>query len=146
MTPRVRIDPCAGVVARNAQGHLLLVQRRDDRTWGLPGGHLEAGETWEGCARREFTEETGMSVRIAGLFGVYSDPDTQRHRTPDGLDVHFVGVVFEGEADGEARRAADGEIAAVRWFPPSGLPAALFGPDRPVIEDAISGAARPVIR
>ncbi|KAL3476030.1 NUDIX hydrolase domain-like protein [Aspergillus californicus] len=31
-------------------------------TWGLPGGHIDYGETFEACARREFVEETGLEI------------------------------------------------------------------------------------
>lgn len=142
----MRVDPCAGVLARNAEGDLLLVQRQDDGTWGLPGGHLEPGETWEECARREFREETGTDVRLTGLFGVYSEPETQRHRTEDGHDVQFVGVVFEGEVDSTFVHEGNDEIRAVRWFCSGELPSSIFGPDRPVLEDALRGVPRPVIR
>jgi glycerol-1-phosphatase len=142
----MRVDPCAGVVARNVDGFVLLVQRHDDGMWALPGGHLEPGESWEQCARREFTEETGMIVHLTGLLGVYSDPLTQRHLTHDGHEIHFVGVVFEGEVDGEPQRDADDEIREVRYFAPTELPSAVFGPDRPVLEDAVSDTPRPIIR
>ena len=32
-------------------------------TWGLPGGHLEANESFEDCANREILEETGLQIR-----------------------------------------------------------------------------------
>lgn len=32
-------------------------------TWGLPGGHLEFGESFETCGERELLEETGLAVR-----------------------------------------------------------------------------------
>jgi 8-oxo-dGTP pyrophosphatase MutT (NUDIX family) len=49
----------------DARGWLLL-QERDDHAlvspgqWGLVGGHLEQGESWETALRRELEEETGL--------------------------------------------------------------------------------------
>lgn len=37
------------------------------RTWDLPGGHLERGETPEPAMRREVLEETGAVVGSAAL-------------------------------------------------------------------------------
>jgi ADP-ribose pyrophosphatase YjhB (NUDIX family) len=142
----VRVDPCAGVVARDGKGRILLVQREEDGLWAVPGGHLEPGESWESCARREFAEETGMQVRLTGLLGIYSDPAMQQHRLADGSEVHFVGVVFEGRVDGDPERDADAEIRTASYFAVDELPSELFGPDRPVLEDAISDDPRPLIR
>lgn len=134
----------AGVLACNSSGDLLLVRRSDEGTWGLPGGGVEPGETWQGAAERECLEETGWTVRVTGLFGIYSDPQTQRHTYPSGQQVQFLGVVFTAEllALGPSR---DAEASDVRFFATRDLPEHVFAPDRPVLADYTARRATPVI-
>lgn len=56
---------------------ILLMRRSDNGLWGLPGGFVELGESVADAARREVAEETGWSVEIGRLIGVYSDPAHQ---------------------------------------------------------------------
>ena len=54
---------CGAAVFREENGvreYLLL--RYTERHWDLPKGHVEAGENEEQTARREITEETGISM------------------------------------------------------------------------------------
>ena len=69
------VQATAGVAAVR-DDRILLVRRADDGTWCLPGGRVEFGESIVGCATREFLEETGYSVEVAGLLGVYRRTDT----------------------------------------------------------------------
>ena len=54
-----------------AKNRILLQQRTDD-SWGIPGGLMELGETFEEAAKRETFEETGLIITNLELFGLYS--------------------------------------------------------------------------
>jgi ADP-ribose pyrophosphatase YjhB (NUDIX family) len=54
------------VLSNQHPGCILLGRRQGSDgsgTFALPGGHVEAGETWEQTARRETLEETGCRLR-----------------------------------------------------------------------------------
>jgi len=50
---------------------ILLIQRRDDRCWAIPGGVAEVGETTAQAAERELWEEAGVRGRASRLLGVF---------------------------------------------------------------------------
>ncbi|MEU8002204.1 NUDIX domain-containing protein [Catellatospora sp. NPDC049111] len=134
-----------GVVVQDDTGRVLLMCRAGEDTWGLPGGGVESGETWEQAALRECREETGWDVTLHGLLGLYSDPATQIHRYPSGKRAHFVGAVFLGSP---VRLAGtpDGEGTRLGWFALDELPGPLFAPDVPVLRDAARSQGRPFIQ
>jgi 8-oxo-dGTP diphosphatase len=108
------------------------------------GGGVESGESWSDAAHRECLEETGWQVHITGLFGVYSDPQSQMHAYPNGRRVHFVGVVFSAEVVEQVGRPDD-EVVEVAFFAREGLPELMFAPDRPVLMDFALQRPTPVI-
>ena len=134
----------AGVVARDEIGRVLLIQRADDLTWGLPGGHVEAGETWSQAAIRECREETGWFVRIVGIFGVYSNPMSQLHIYPNGNREQFMSVIFEAEVVEKIVEPSD-ESAAVVFVDVDELRGAMFPADMPVFEALASRRTGPFI-
>jgi len=73
-------------------GRLLLV--REDDTWLLPGGRLEAGETPAEGARREVREETGVDIEITGL-GAVAERTFQREGGDDSFEFYFATFVAE---------------------------------------------------
>jgi 8-oxo-dGTP pyrophosphatase MutT (NUDIX family) len=66
------LSPFIGVeVAVFHHGRLLLIQRRDDGLWALPGGLTEVGETLAQAAVRELWEEAGIRGHMAQLLGIF---------------------------------------------------------------------------
>jgi ADP-ribose pyrophosphatase YjhB (NUDIX family) len=66
--------PACGILAVDETGRILLQRRRDTGQWALPMGKMELGETPSQYAIRETLEETGVTVAITGILGIYSDP------------------------------------------------------------------------
>jgi len=74
--------PACGVLVRR-EGLILLARRGHEprkNAWGIPAGFMEYGEHPEVTAVREALEETGLRVRLTGLFGVYAARDDPRAR------------------------------------------------------------------
>ena len=66
----------AFTVIGNDEGQVLWVKRRDKEVWNLPGGGGNSLEPpWE-TAIRETREETGLTVRLTDLTGVYVRSNT----------------------------------------------------------------------
>ena len=125
---RVRQRVGAGVAvlrtgeARTGEGRreVLLVRRRDDGLWDLPGGGVNVGEEVEAAARRELREETGLEAGALTLLGVFSG-DAHRHTYPDGNEVAWVTALYTAHGvSGDARAGDDAGEAA--WWPLEALP------------------------
>lgn len=65
----------AGICINDQNEVLLALQGPvdDEKKWGLPSGPLEDGETPEQSCIREFSEVTGLDVRILKSAGVKKD-------------------------------------------------------------------------
>jgi len=66
---------CSASVFDPAKQKMLLTRRTDNGQWCVPGGYMEAGESITEACRREVLEETGLSVRVKRLMGVYTTPN-----------------------------------------------------------------------
>ena len=127
------------VVVRGDGGTILLERRSDCGWWGLPGGRVEPGESVEQAAIREVREETGLSVRITGLVGVYSEPDGRIVTFPDNV-VHLVDAAVTAEiVSGELTLSSESE--ELRFFRPHELPEEIVPPARRLLADLIQGVS-----
>lgn len=97
-----------------ADNHVLLIQRGWDPyagRWALPGGYVETGETFEQAARRELTEEAGITApEVFPQVGVYDLPD----RDPRG---RVVSVAFVAVLDEMVTAYAGDDAKDARWVP-----------------------------
>ena len=94
---KIRLGCSAAIF--DEQSRILLTRRADNGQWCLPGGRMESGESAAEACEREVFEETGLSVRVKRLVGVYSQPD-QLVIYPDGNKAHIVALHFEAEIIG----------------------------------------------
>jgi len=90
---------CSAVIFDESREKVLLTKRADNGLWCVPGGQVEPGESVAEACAREVLEETGLSVRVVRLVGVYSNPN-QLVIYPDGNKVQIVVLNFEAEIVG----------------------------------------------
>ncbi|HSK23490.1 MAG TPA: NUDIX domain-containing protein [Egicoccus sp.] len=96
---------------------LLLVRHADGtHRWGLPGGAVEPGEHPADAAVREVEEETGLTVELLAVAGVFGGPDAEIEYD-NGDRTAYVTTVFVARpyGAGEITLAHD-EIHDAAWF------------------------------
>jgi ADP-ribose pyrophosphatase YjhB (NUDIX family) len=111
-------------LCRDDAGRVLLA-RNSSRSafpglWTLPGGGVEQGEDPDDTVVREFAEETGLVVRVAGLRAAMADV----FRLP-GTDLweHTDRIIYDvTPVGGSLRDEAEGTTDLVEWVSPAGLP------------------------
>ncbi len=146
MTATRQIRPGVSAVIFDTDGRVLLQQRTDNGLWGLPGGAIEFGEPVVAALHREVMEETGLTIVIDRLVGVYSHPDHHQIITyPDGNVVHFVSTCFTCRPTGGTLTLGE-ETSGLAWFDPAAWPAELMPVHRIRIDDALTRAPVPYVR
>lgn len=113
------VTPKAGGDAAifNDRGEILLIRRKDNGLWAMPGGAFEVGETAAEGTCREAWEETEIRVRARDLIGVY-DSRLCGTDSPSHL-YHFV---FLCESLDDAEPKVTNETLDIGWFPEGALP------------------------
>lgn len=107
-----RISPAIIVAILKGDKILLAHNKNFKENWySLIAGFVEPGETFEGCVKREVTEEVGVSVKNIKYYG------SQPWPFPDSLMIGFTAEYDSGEI------VPDGvEISDAGWFCRENLP------------------------
>jgi 8-oxo-dGTP diphosphatase len=106
-------------------GRVVMQKRRNKHghgTWSFPGGHLEAGESFEDCARREVMEEIGIDIA-----NLRRGPSTNDIFTEE--DKHYITVFMIADYAGGDIRVMEPDVTEewrlVEW---DEMPEPLFLP------------------
>ena len=97
---RIRLG-CSAVIFDESHEKVLLTKRADNGLWCLPSGGVDPGESVEETIIREVWEETGLTVRVLRLIGVYSDPNSlvvyDEHTAVQIVALSFETEITEGK-------------------------------------------------
>lgn len=132
---RPLIMTSAGVLIFNDENKVMLQKRSDNSKWGLPGGSMEIGETFEEVAIREAYEEVNLKVRNLKLFDVFSGMECH-YVYPNGDEIYNASTIYIcREFEGEINFDSDETIEA-KFFSKLELPNMedINPPDRIVIK------------
>ncbi len=124
----------------------VLAQEADDgrggKSYALPGGHLEFGESLAECMSREIYEETGLNVEAEKLVYVH-----ENFYSLKGVTTHEIGFYFLVDLNSEFPMPDKaGYIPSreshirMRLLPLAGLPAVALMP--PFLRAELPGDAR----
>jgi 8-oxo-dGTP pyrophosphatase MutT (NUDIX family) len=132
---RPLILPGTSVVVTDPAGRVLLLERVDTGGWGLPGGLMEPGESFEETGRREVKEETGLDVGDLSLLGLFSGAEYY-YRYPNGDEIFNVTAAYVARLPRDATISLDtAENSAWRFFALDEIPDTVITPERPIIAE-----------
>lgn len=98
----------ATLVERNGQFLIVEESPAGSVQYNQPAGHWEAGETIVDAAQRETLEETGFTVNIEYLIGIY--------QCVINGNTYFRHGFFASIADYDPHYTIDPDINAVHWM------------------------------
>lgn len=140
------IHPGVAIIIFDQNKKVLLQKRADVGLWGIPSGHVEIGESVTEAAIREVREETGLNIRILRLIGIYSNPQSQVFKYPNGITTHFITTYFEGEVIGGDINLNSNETLELCYFGINDLPDDILPMHPQWLQDALCQQERAFIR
>jgi len=123
----VYLDPKLAVtVVIERDGRVLLGKRaawtRSPGAWSFPAGFVERGEVVEAAAAREVAEETGLTIELGPVLGVFSEPDETV------VLLVYPALSFVGEP------VAGDDLSELDWFPLTAPPELAFPHDMAILQ------------
>ncbi|MFD6751386.1 NUDIX hydrolase, partial [Streptomyces anthocyanicus] len=98
---------------------LLIIHKTDNDLWALPGGGHDIGESIGDTVVREVLEETGITVEIDSIVGLYTNPEHVL-AYDDGEVRQQFSICFRAHPTGGSLRTSS-ESKEVRWVNPADL-------------------------
>jgi 8-oxo-dGTP diphosphatase len=121
---KVRPKIGIGVYIMDGKGNLLMTLRssaHESGTWCPPGGHLEMGESFLDCCKKEVKEEVGLDIEDVEMLGVQNNIFS--------ADKHYVNIDFLAKGvSGEPIIGEPDKTSKVGWYPINDLPQPLMLP------------------
>ncbi|MEV5277640.1 NUDIX domain-containing protein [Streptomyces sp. NPDC052811] len=113
------VVPSVTAVVRNGKGQLLIIHKTDNDLWALPGGGHDIGESISDTVVREVLEETGITVEVDNVVGLYTNPEHVL-AYDDGEVRQQFSICFRAHPTGGTLRTSS-ESKEVRWVDPADL-------------------------
>ncbi len=133
------------LIFEGGMARVFLTRRSDNGRWCLPGGAIDSGEGVADACKREVLEETGFTVRVNKLIGIYSNPD-RIIEYADGNQYQALTISFECEVVGGELRLSN-ETTDYGYFGVDTLDQIdLMEGSKELIEDALVGVEAAFIR
>jgi len=117
-----------GALICNDKNEVLLLRRNEDgrrKTWAMPGGKVDKGETFREALKREIMEELGVKIESAEPF--VSKPDIFEGRL-------FETVCFKVKIKGNPEIIEKHKVDKLEWFSFDSLPEIDYPPSRDALE------------
>lgn len=145
LPPEELVTSAFGFVFRD---EALLMTNLRQRGWDIPGGHREGDEPPAQTAVREVREETGVDVRVTGLFAVQrlrvdgEVPSDYPYPVPESFQAFFLA---EPVRDGGLEPTA--EAVEARFWPLEEMrDLSWFEEHRPLADAAVAAWRRASVR